>query len=86
MQELYFQFAVWLPRRGHRLKHAIRGVTKRIAQASKPRRGITRRMLLQVCWHARDEGQAEEALIYAFSFVFLLRVANESLFAGWFFT
>ena len=62
-----------------RLKHAIRGVTKRTAQASKPRRGITRRMLLQVCWHARDEGQAEEALIYAFSFVFLLRVANECL-------
>ena len=62
-----------------RLKQAIRGVTKRSLSASKPRRRILRRLLLQLCRHAQAEQCFEESMVYAFSFVFLLRVGDECL-------
>jgi len=62
-----------------RLSQALRGVQRRTLQQIAPRRRIGRALLRQVIMHATAEGCPEEASVYAFSFVFLLRVENECL-------
>jgi len=62
-----------------RVSQAVRGVVSRTMLAAKPRKRIGRALLRKLVHHALAEGAVEEAEVYCFAFVYLLRVENECL-------